>query len=231
MYDIKQIMLRVLVGLMMLGVGLWYVLPYMLVMGQKPDIEFKIHQDIFSLYNQVSVLSKSNPFVSQYFTNWIKDWQKFQTKQKERKPAVKKERGGKELPMLTYTQKEQEKIDTSKLAGYVVQYRKLKLFYLVFYAPLMLFSFFSVISLGVIKRIEMADKLQSPSENLQKLGYVGVLLTLMGFFVLFVICPEVLMKNTVNISLPVGVLTCLLAISIYPVVANMPRTQATTPGK
>jgi|GEM_PF-4979068 len=231
MYNIKQKMIGVLAGLMMLGVGLWYVLPYILVMGQKPDIELKIRQDIVSLYNQVSVLSKSNPFVSQYFTNWIKDWQKFQAKQEERKPVVKEEGEGKELPMLTYTKKQQEKIDTSKLAGYIAQYRKLKLFFLLFYAPVILVSFFCGIFLGMIKRTEKVNRLQSTSENLQKFSYVGVLLTLVGFFILFVVCPEVLMKNTINISLPVGVLTFFLAMSIYPVVANIPQTQATTPGK
>lgn len=226
-------MLCILAGLMMLGVGLWYVLPYMLVMGQKPDIESKIQEDTLALYNQVSALSQSNTFVRQYFTSWIKEWQKFQIKQRERKTVVKeKEEGkGKELEMLTYTKKQQEKIDTSALAGYIAQYRKLKLFFLVFYAPVILITLFYAILLAVIKRTEMTERMQPTSENLQKFGYVGVLLTLTGFFIFFVVCPEVLMKNTINISLPVGVLTFLLAVSIYPVVANMPQTQETTPGK
>ncbi len=231
MYKMRQRMGQILIGLAMLGAGLWYFLPYILVLGQKSDIEPEIIQKISILYSQVCLLSKSNSFTQKYPVNWSKGWNEFQKKQEEKALKRKEENKGKELPMLTYTKEQQEKIDTSKLAGYVFQYRKLKMFFLLFYAPFIFLALFYPIFLGGIKRVETANKMQASSENFLKLGYVGLLLAFAGFFIFFVVCPEIFMKNTINPSIPIGVLSFLLAISVYQIMAQMPITQATTPGK
>jgi hypothetical protein len=222
---IKNRMAEIMIGLGILGMGLWYFLPYVIVLPEKGNEKFeqKVIKKMDSLYSEIQQLSKSSA------STWMKDWIKFTTKKVE----IKQQENYKELPMLTYTKKQANQIATSKLAGYVAFYRKLKFLYLVYYLPVLIGTILITGMLGTIRRMEITEQLLTFSENIQKLGYVGLFISFLGFYVVYGCCFELLLETKIKIphSLTFGFWDFILGLCLYWVIGNMPYTQEPEKGR
>lgn len=223
---LQRQMAEIMTGLGILGIGLWYFIPYIVVLFSEQNFEANILKKIDQLYFNV------HPFVKIKFASqlekWNRDWKNFLEKN-----INPKEEEYKELPMLTYTKQQKRKIDTSKLAGYVKFYRRLKLFYLLFYLPLLISTLSVSFLLSWIKRLEIVESMLSCSENLTKVGYVGLFIGIGMLYVVYGCCFEVFIS-----FLPLkfhfltfALIDCILCWSLYLIVANLPYTQQPVPGR
>ena len=186
---IRNKMTEIMIGLGILGIGLWYFLPYVIVLQEKGNekFELKVLHKIDCLYLEVSKLTNTS--------NWLKDWIKFVNNKTEEKTT----QDYKELPMLTYTKEQTKQIATSKLVGYVSLYRKLKFLYLFYYLPILIGTILVCSALATIRRMEITEQLLTFSENMQKLGYIGLFICFLGFYVVYGCCFELLLDTKINI--------------------------------
>jgi len=223
---IQRKMGEIAIGVWILGVGIWYFIPYVIVLSQKHNEQFfaNLLKKTDKLFYSIYFLSKEK---DKYLTKWEKEFiayanRKIETKEEEYK----------ELPMLTYTKQQKKEIDY-KLAGYINLYRKLKLFFFFFYLPVLLGGVIVSVFAGLIKRMEYANQLLSTSENLQKIGYIGVFISFLGFFIVYGVCPEVSFNYKLNLPSWAGFSfwSLVLCVSLYGTISQMPYTQQPSMGK
>ena len=240
--SISGLGLKIIVGIAMILTAIllliFWRLPSMLTSGKAGSFEGKVFEEEVKaktsmLYLQICTLSKSHFSLSQYPSKWSEAWNKFQKQRIEKEKKIKEENKGKEVEVLTYTKKQEQEIEESKIWGYLFLYARLKFFFLLFYLPVILVSVFCAFFLGSIKRTERVKEFQRGGK-LQVIGGIGIVLCCLSFIFYFALCPEISIPNVslnINPSLVIGISTCLLAVSIYFLIGYWDITRPTTPGK